>query len=576
MKIRKFLSALTAAATALQIAAFPAAAADNSGAVRAEVDYVRSEIKISGTVTEKEDVVIEVIKPSVILDDGTEYTIDPSGNLDALPEAVQEKMFDHFEVLTPEGTAFSTAYAELGNAGVYTVFAKSGSMSSAAKAQFYYDTKAASDAQLEIINGYIAAKDEANVRKFITDNTDKYFISAVFYDDAAVGDAVAAGVISDGTAKSMADLVRSVEKYSTLQRLHTASSDAETGEILLSYATELGLTAYDEYPYMTAGDAAFMTELGKRVRESEFETSAEFESAYKAAMCLTGIHNAKNYGEINPILKRAKNAGFLTKSAYFDLISTKSVDDSLVKKNYSSMKALSDAIDSLLAGNSGGNNGGSSGGSGGSGGGNGGSGSSVNVNIGANAGKPNNETTAAFSDVPDSHWAYLSILSLKKKGAINGYEDGTFKPDNSVTRREFVKIALEAFGIEDSTAVSSFGDVSADDWAYKQIAAAQAHGIISGDENGNFNGDANIIRQDVAKILYGILKFRSSTLPAERDYTGFNDYADISEYADEAIQALYRGGAINGTDDGNFMPQAYATRAETAKMIFSVLQKIGG
>ena len=100
--------------------------------------------------------------------------------------------------------------------------------------------------------------------------------------------------------------------------------------------------------------------------------------------------------------------------------------------------------------------------------------------------------------------------------------------------------------------------------------------IISGDEYGRFGGDTNITRQDVAKILYGILKFKSSTLPAEREYTGFADYADIADYAEEAVEALYRGGAINGIGDGRFMPKAYATRAETAKMVFSVLQTIGG
>ncbi len=114
------------------------------------------------------------------------------------------------------------------------------------------------------------------------------------------------------------------------------------------------------------------------------------------------------------------------------------------------------------------------------------------------------------------------------------------------------------------------------DWCYRWIATAQSHEIINGDEAGNFNGEANVSRQDAAKILYGILKFRSQTLPAEREYSGFNDYADIADYAQESIEALYRGGVINGMENGDFRPQANATRAETAKMIFSVLQKMGG
>ena len=63
---------------------------------------------------------------------------------------------------------------------------------------------------------------------------------------------------------------------------------------------------------------------------------------------------------------------------------------------------------------------------------------------------------------------------------------------------------------------------------------------------------------------------------AQVGVSAMNDYADIADYAQESIEALYRGGVINGMENGDFRPQANATRAETAKMIFSVLQKMGG
>ena len=571
MKTKRFLSILTVAAAAAAL--MPTAAAAASGTVSADVNYALSEITISGSAENGADVAIEVIKPSVTVDLGEgerEYVIDGNSDFDKLPEKVQELMLDHFEVVTAPSGAYSTGYVSAGKPGVYTVLVKSGTADTA-KTRFFLETKEESSKYLETMNLYIAAQDKAKVREMITEAKDKYFINAVFYDDSIMGDAVADGVISAGKANGITELIKRVGKYSTVQKLRNTATDAETAGILSGYAQELGITGFEEYPYMVKANDTFKEEVGKRIRKSVFETYADFEKAYKSAMCLTGVHLAENYAEINGILKRAKSAGLITASEYFALGSTKSADEKLIGNNYSTAAELESAIYSAVksdSGSSGGSGGGSSGGSGGGG--------KVNVDINTGYIKPSEDSETAFSDVDESHWAYLSILSLKKRGVLNGYADGTFKPDNNITRREFLKAALEAFKITDSGAKSTFADVAENDWCYRWIATAQSHEIINGDEAGNFNGEANVSRQDAAKILYGILKFRSQTLPAEREYSGFNDYADIADYAQESIEALYRGGVINGMGNGDFRPQANATRAETAKMIFSVLQKMGG
>lgn len=572
MKIRRIVSAAAAAAFLLQI---PALA---NGSVRAVVDYERSRVTVSGTAENSQSAVIEVIKPSVEVDlgSGTEnYTIAYDADFDALPEAVQKLMLDWFGTEQIADNSYSVSYDALGAPGVYTVVVKVSDGEEPVRTRFYFGTAENSAADLAVINGYISAKDKANVRKFITDNKDKYFITAELYDDAAMGDAVASGIIAEGTASKMSVLTANVEKYSVMQALKTG----DTVKILLDNAQLLELTSLDEYAYLKNGSSDFQKELGDRIKSASFDSYADFIKEFKGAMCLTGVHYAENYGEISGILNRAKAAGYLSGSPYFNLSSTKSVDEKLISNYYSDMDALKTAIEGFCK-NSGGNttdgNKPSGGGSGGGGGTGGGKGSSVNASASSDVINQNAQDSVAFSDVDESHWAYLSILSLKKMGAINGYSDGTFKPDNSITRREFVKIALSAFGISDANAKSTFKDVPESDWGYASIAAAQEHGIISGDENGNFNGDSNITRQDVAKILYGVLKFKSQTLPAQREYTGFNDYADIADYAAEGVEALYRGGAVNGFEDGTFKPKDFATRAETAKMIFSVLQKIGG
>ena len=85
-----------------------------------------------------------------------------------------------------------------------------------------------------------------------------------------------------------------------------------------------------------------------------------------------------------------------------------------------------------------------------------------------------------FGDVSKSHWAYVSILTLKKNKIISGNENNLFEPENNITREEFIKMAGIALGIVDEDAECEFDDVGKDDWCYKYVASAFATGITSG------------------------------------------------------------------------------------------------
>lgn len=89
-----------------------------------------------------------------------------------------------------------------------------------------------------------------------------------------------------------------------------------------------------------------------------------------------------------------------------------------------------------------------------------------------------------FSDVPSTHWAYSAIASAAEKGWINGYSDGTFRPDNNITRAEAVtltnavlnRICDEEFVAEHIDEVLTFNDLPSTHWAYGAIMeAANAH-----------------------------------------------------------------------------------------------------
>lgn len=175
-----------------------------------------------------------------------------------------------------------------------------------------------------------------------------------------------------------------------------------------------------------------------------------------------------------------------------------------------------------------------------------------------------------FRDVADSHWAFNAILHLTEKKIINGY-DGSFKPENNVTRAEFVKILCAAFGIETKDTLS-FEDVEKDSWYAPYIAGAFSTGLINGDGD-KFNPNENISRQDAAVMVYRFAKHK------EYEFMGvgsvFNDDNLISDYAKEAVYALNSNGIINGIGNGYFEPMGNATRAQAAQIIYNMLTKGG-
>lgn len=124
-----------------------------------------------------------------------------------------------------------------------------------------------------------------------------------------------------------------------------------------------------------------------------------------------------------------------------------------------------------------------------SGGGSGGGGKSPSISYQGNnqpvAPSPTTEPTAPkFSDLTTVSWAAKAISSLCEKNIISGYDDGTFRPNNTVTREEFIKLVICAFNLMDDKAVYRFKDGSADIWYAPYIASAEAKGIITGyDDN---------------------------------------------------------------------------------------------
>ncbi|CAK4829766.1 unnamed protein product [Aphanomyces euteiches] len=169
------------------------------------------------------------------------------------------------------------------------------------------------------------------------------------------------------------------------------------------------------------------------------------------------------------------------------------------------------------------------------------------------------------------HWANEDIKQAVDLGFVNGYPDGTFRPDNGVTRAEFTKMLM--IGLKSTTEGSEliFKDKNTiGDWAILPVAKAVQLGIIKGYTDGTFRPNANITHAEMISMVV-----RASGIPlVSTQPTGYTDDADIPKWARPAAKTAELNGIIivSGISGKTFAPQAMSTRAEAASAIVKMLK----
>lgn len=176
-----------------------------------------------------------------------------------------------------------------------------------------------------------------------------------------------------------------------------------------------------------------------------------------------------------------------------------------------------------------------------------------------------------FTDLTASHWAYDSVTILRKRNIINGYQDGSFRPENTVTRAEFIKMLVLALNLEADATETEFSDVADTDWYYEFVTAGAQKGIITGYPDGSFKPDVIVSREEMAVMLQRAYKLSLKKLEAVNDECYFADAEDISSWAVQAVEELSGAGVLSGNENEMFEPARGATRAETAKSISALL-----
>ena len=166
-----------------------------------------------------------------------------------------------------------------------------------------------------------------------------------------------------------------------------------------------------------------------------------------------------------------------------------------------------------------------------------------------------------FSDII-GQWYEDTVTNAVSKGWIKGYEDGTFKGDNDITRAEFVAVINRMLDNTTSSTKNMFTDVASNDWYYEDILKAINLGIINGYEDGTFKPNDNITREDAILVisrLNGLENATSNLIPS--------DINSASDYAREAVFKLYNLRIVRGDENGKINPHNNITRAEAVTII---------
>lgn len=167
---------------------------------------------------------------------------------------------------------------------------------------------------------------------------------------------------------------------------------------------------------------------------------------------------------------------------------------------------------------------------------------------------------AAFAEAPSDisgHWAEGTVSKWVEEGKASGYPDGTFKPENPISRAEFMALVNNAFGFTQAGQLT-FTDVPQGIWYESVVAKAQAAGYISGYPDGTVKPEASISRQEVAVIISNIKNLKG--IPSV--VNDFGDGVSVPKWSKSAVGAVVASRFMRGYPDNTFKPANNIKRAE--------------
>ncbi|MDW0111119.1 C40 family peptidase [Sporosarcina aquimarina] len=185
--------------------------------------------------------------------------------------------------------------------------------------------------------------------------------------------------------------------------------------------------------------------------------------------------------------------------------------------------------------------------------------------------KPAQTATGHFKDLPSTHGAYEAILALNKKGVINGYLDGTFKPEGHITRGHAAAMINRILKLKASHSIK-FTDVSPKYAFLKDITALNEAGILKGYTNGAFGVDDSLTRTQLAVIVDRAFNLDEKVSNETLANTIYKDVTS-TYWASDSIFALKALDQTNVFKTSSFNPGKTATRAEFSAAVYTAITK---
>lgn len=184
------------------------------------------------------------------------------------------------------------------------------------------------------------------------------------------------------------------------------------------------------------------------------------------------------------------------------------------------------------------------------------------------------KVTVVFDDIPENAWYVPAIQYVYNNKLMTGTNGGkSFSPNSNITRGMITTVLYSNEGKPATSIANPFSDVKDGAWYYNAVLWAKEKGVADGKSDGTFGPNNNITRQDLALMLYAYAQYKNYNLDKNDDaLNGFSDAGKISGYAKNAMTWAVTQGILTGKG-GRLDPAGKATRAEFAQMIMKLLQK---
>ncbi|WP_238403866.1 S-layer homology domain-containing protein, partial [Paenibacillus paridis] len=181
-----------------------------------------------------------------------------------------------------------------------------------------------------------------------------------------------------------------------------------------------------------------------------------------------------------------------------------------------------------------------------------------------------------FLDVA-KHWAKDAVNDMGSRMVIDGTGGGLFSPDRDIIRAEFAAILVRGLGLKPEDSLTTFSDVKTSDWFSSAINTAYGYQLIEGFEDGTFRPTDKITREQAMVILSRAmmitgLKEKLPAQSADEALRSFGDASNISGWAHSSVADSVWAGLVSGRSEAELAPKAFMTRAEVATIILRLLQ----